>query len=148
MLRTLGVLLASAAVCVAAPVPKSLTRQVTLDGRWEAVTMKQGETDVSGSNPTVWDIEGANVTRYYREPGGKLRADVYSATITWPDPSRRDEIDYTLKSGGTDILFRMRIRLTADELTMRFAERDAPCPADLSEGRDGWYYVYRRVREK
>lgn len=148
MLRTLVVLLAFAPAVVAAPVPKSLKREVTLDGRWEAVTMTQGGTDVSQRNPNVWDIRGGTVTRYYRESDGSLRADTAKVTITWPDPSRRDEIDYTVNNGASDALFRARMKLTADEVTVRFADLDAPRPAEVTDGKDGWYYVYRRVREK
>ncbi len=147
MTRVFVVLLVIASAAVAAPVPKSLKKAVTLDGRWEAVTMKQGEADVSRSNPTVWDVRGDTVTRYFREPDGTLRADGTTATLSCPDSSRRDEIDYTLNNGPTKSLFRARIKLTADEVVIRFAEQDAPRPADLSEGRDGWHYVYRRVRD-
>ncbi len=133
---------------VAAPVPRSLKQPPTLDGRWEAVTMTQGGTDVSRSNPTVWDIRGDTVTRYYRESDGSLRADSATATITWPDSARRDEIDYTVNNGATKALFRARLKLTADEVVVRFADLDAPRPADLTDGKDGWYYVYRRVRDK
>ena len=148
MTRRIVVLLLLASAGVAAPVPKSLKKPPSLDGRWEAVTMKKGEADVSRSNPTVWDIRGDTVTRYYREPDGSLRADRATATISWPDSSRRDEIDYTLNSGATKSLFRARIKLSGDEVVVRFAEQDAPCPTDLTEGEDGWYYVYRRVRDE
>ncbi len=147
-MRTLIVFGLLAGVAVAAPVPKSLKKSLTLEGRWEAVTMKKGGADVSRSNPTVWDIRGDTVTRSFREPDGTLRADATTATISWPDTTRRDEIDYTLNNGAMKSLFRARVKLTADEVVIRFAELDAPCPADLSEGQEGWYYVYRRVNDK
>jgi hypothetical protein len=149
MPRALVVLLAAAvSAAVAAPVPKSLKKPLTLEGRWEAVTMTQGGIDVSRSNPNVWDIREDSLTRYYREPDGSLRADLATVTITWPDPSRRDEIDYTVNYTASTALFRARIKLTADEVVVRFAEMDAARPAELTDGKDGWYYVFRRVREK
>lgn len=145
MLRAIVVLLLAGVAALAAPVPKSLKRQVSMDGRWEAVLMRNGNTDVSKSNPTVWDVRGDAITRSYRQPDGTLRADTYSATISRPDSSRPDEIDYTLVQGQQKSLFRAVMKLTADELTVRFAEMDAPRPKDASEGTDGWYYVFRRV---
>jgi uncharacterized protein (TIGR03067 family) len=148
MSRALVVLLLVASAGVAAPVPKSLKKSLTLEGRWQAVTMTQGGADVSRANPTVWDVRGDTVTRSFREPDGTLRADTTTATISWPDAARRDEIDYTLNYPGAKSLFRARLKLTADELVIRFADQDSPRPADLTDGRDGWYYVYRRANDQ
>jgi hypothetical protein len=147
MVRVLVVLLL-AGVSSAAPVPRSLKKQVTFDGRWEAVTMTKGGTDVSRTNPTVWEVRGDTVTRYFREPDGTLRADAATASLSWPDGAHRDEVDYTLTNGAMKSLFRARVKLTADEVVIRFAEQDAPRPADLTDGPDGWYYVYRRVKDQ
>jgi uncharacterized protein (TIGR03067 family) len=147
MVRIVVGLLLAAGVCSAAPVPKSLKKQVTMDGRWEAVLMRNGGSDVSKSNPTVWDVRGDTITRSYRQPDGTLQADTYSAVITRPDTSRPDEIDYTLVQGQSKSLFRAVVKVTAEELTVRFAELNAPRPTDVTEGTDGWYYVFRRVEK-
>lgn len=148
MLRLGLVLLTTAAVAVAAPVPKTLKRKPTLDGRWQAVSMNQAGRDIMSTRPTVWDIAGSTVTRYTAGPNGTLTGDTIINTITTPDPARPDEVDYVQTIGNTKILFRARLRVTADELIIRFADQDAPRPDDLTEGTDGWLYRFKRAEAK
>jgi hypothetical protein len=144
MTRGLIVLLLAGGVAVAAPVPKALKRQPTLDGRWEAVLMHSGQQDILAGNTTVWDISGEKLTRSFKQPDGTLRSNL-TLTITFPDKSKPDELDYG--SGPNEVLFRARITLTADELTIRFADQNAPRPADMTEGTDGYYYQFKRVEK-
>jgi hypothetical protein len=144
MPRVLLVLLVIAPAVVAAPVPKSLKKPPTLDGRWEAVLMHASQRDIIAGNTTVWDISGEKLTRSFKQPDGTLRSNL-TLTVTIPDKSKPDEIDYG--SGPNETLFRARIMLTADELTIRFADQNAPRPADMTEGNDGYYYQFKRVEK-
>jgi hypothetical protein len=144
MIRAFVVLLLAGGVVAAAPVPKSLKRQPTLDGRWEAVLMHSGQRDILAGNTTVWDISGEKLTRSFKQPDGTLRSNL-TLTVTIPDTSKPDEIDYG--SGPNETLFRARIKLTADELTIRFADQNAPRPPDMTEGNDGYYYRFKRVEK-
>lgn len=147
MLR-LGLVLLMASTAIAAPVPKTLKRKPTIDGRWQAIAMNQAGRDIMSSHPTVWDIGGGSVTRFFTGPNGTLTAENMTITITAPDPTRPDEIDYVQTIDNRRLLFRARIQVTADELSIRFAEMDAPCPAEMTEGTDGWLYRFKRVEAK
>jgi hypothetical protein len=143
---TVGLLLA-AGLCSAAPVPKSLKRQVSIDGRWKAVVMNHAGSDILSSHPTVWDIADGTVSRFFAGPNDTLQPENLTITIAAPDPARPDEIDYVQVVGRQKTLFRARVRVTADELSIRFAEMDAPRPADMAEGTDGWLYRFKRVEK-
>lgn len=144
MFRTCVAVLLTAAVGVAAPVPKALKKQPSLDGRWEAVLMHASQRDIIQGNTTVWDISGDKLTRSFKQPDGTLRSNL-TLTITFPDSSKPDELDYG--TGPNETLFRARILLTAEELTIRFADANAPRPADMTEGNDGYYYQFKRIEK-
>jgi hypothetical protein len=141
-------LLLCAGVAVPAPVPKSLKKQVTLDGRWKAVSLTHAGSDTSGSTPAVWDVRGDTITRYYAHPDGTLGAEGLTITLTTPDPAKPDEIDYTQTVGQQKTMWRTRVRVTADELVIRFAEVGAARPDDVSSDKDSWLYRFKRVEEK
>lgn len=145
MLRAAAVFALTASLAVAAPVPKSIKAKATLDGRWEAVLMHGHQQDIIQGNQTIWDFSGEKVTRSVKQPDGTVQP-VLTLTVTTPDPSKPDEIDYG--SGQNEALFRARITLTADELIIRFADHNAPRPADMTEGTDGYYYCFKRVKDK
>jgi hypothetical protein len=145
MLRTTAVLVL-AATAVAAPVPKALKKQPTLDGRWEAVALRSSGSDFLKNTPWVWDFDGEKVTRHLKQGDGSLRADG-PATLTRPDESRPDEVDYILPSGNSSVLFRARIEVTADELVINFAEANATRPPDMTELKQGYYYKFKRVEK-
>lgn len=147
MLRGLVGLLLTGCLAVAAPVPKAFKKQASLDGRWKAVAMTYAGSDVSGHTPTVWDIREGVITRHYTNPDGSLRAEGLTITITAPDPTRPDEIDYVHEVGRQKSMWRTRVRVTNDELVIRFAELDAPRPDDAADGKDGYVYRFQRMEK-
>ncbi len=148
MLRTCVVaLLATAAVGVAAPVPKALKKPVTLNGRWEAVALRASGNAFDRGSPWVWDFDGDAVTRYAKQPDGSLQPDG-PATLARPDAKQPNEVDYLLPSGKESILFRARIEVTGDELVINFAQVNDPRPPDMTELKNGYHYRFKRVEAK
>jgi uncharacterized protein (TIGR03067 family) len=147
MVRPLVLLLLASAV-VAAPVPKSLKKPATLDGRWKVAAMTLSGRDVSANSPTVWDIREGVITRHFTNPDGSLRAEGLTITITAPDPTKPDEVDYVHEDGQQKFKWRARLRLTGDELVIRFTGSDAALPDDVTDDKDGYLYRFKRVEEK
>jgi len=149
MFRTAAVgLLIAAGVCVAAPVPKSLKKAPPLDGRWEAITLRSsGSSFLNQSNLWVWDFDGEKITRHYRQPDGTMRQDG-TATLTRPNATQPQEVDYSLPSGNSSVLFRARIEIEGDELTINFANSNDARPPDMTELKNGYYYRFKRVEKK
>jgi hypothetical protein len=148
MWRSILAGLVFAAVATAAPVPKALKKAPTLNGAWEATTLRSSGNDfLNANNLWVWEFEGENVTRRYRQKDGTLRPDG-PATITRPDAAKPSEIDYHLPSGNQTVLFRARIEVTADELVINFAETNDPRPPDMTELKRGYFYRFKRVEAK
>lgn len=148
MLRPLIAVLLASAVAVAAPVPKSLKKAPALDGRWEATILRSsGGNFLNQSNLWVWDFDGEKVTRHYKQPDGTMRQDG-TATLTRPDASSPQEVDYNLPSGNSSTLFRARIEIDGDELTINFAEANETRPPDMTEMTRGYYYRFKRVEKK
>jgi hypothetical protein len=140
----LALVLLVASAAVAAPVPKSLkAKPPVLEGRWQPVVMNSGGRSILSANEDLWDVRGGTISRLQKQPDGTFRP-TSTVTITIPDPTRPDEMDY--ESGGKNSVFRALIQVTADELTIRFGDLNAPRPADMTEGKDG--YLYKRVTEK
>ena len=107
--------------------------------------IRDSQRDIIQGNQTIWDISGEKLTRSVKLPDGSVQP-VLTLAITTPDASKPDEIDYGC--GPSEGLFRARITLTADDLVIRFADQDAPRPADMTEGADGYYYCFKRVKGK
>lgn len=145
MLR-LGIALLAAGTALAAPVPKALKKPVTLDGRWEAITLRASGNDFTRSSPWVWEFDGDTITRHYKQPDGSLLADG-PATLARPDAKQPAEVDYLLPSGQESILFRARIEVTGDELIINFANVNDPRPPDMTELKNGYYYRFKRVEK-
>jgi hypothetical protein len=95
----------------------------------------------------VWDFDGEKVTRHYKQGDGTLRTDG-PATLTRPDAGKPDEVDYSLPSGNSSVLFRARIQISGDELVINFAEANADRPPDMTELKQGYYYKFKRVEMK
>jgi hypothetical protein len=147
MLRAFVAVLLTAAVGVAAPVPKALKKAATLDGRWEAVALRSSGNDFTRSSPWVWDFDGDKITRHYKQPDGSLQPDG-PATLDRPDAKQPNEVDYLLPSGKESILFRARIEVTEDELVINFANVNEPRPPDMTELKSGYHYRFKRVEKK
>lgn len=148
MLRALAALALTASAALAAPVPKSVkAKGPAVDGRWEAVLLKSSGNDFTKSRPWVWVIEGEAVTRYHPQADGTLQLDG-PATLARPEDARPDEFDYHLPSGGQSVLFRARVEVKGDELVINFAEVNDPRPADMTELTRGYFYRFKRVKEK
>jgi hypothetical protein len=141
MFRASVAVVLSAAVGIAAPVPKALRKSAPLDGRWEAVALRSSGNDFTRSSPWVWDFDGDKVTRHYKQPDGSLQPDG-PATLVRPN-----EVDYLLPSGKESILFRARIEVTADELVINFAQMNDPRPPDMTELKKGYHYRFKRVEK-
>lgn len=147
MLRATAILLL-ATTAVAAPVPKAVKAKVrSVDGTWEAVLLHSSGADFTKSTPWVWEISGETVTRHLRQPDGTLRLDG-TATLTRPDPTRPDEMDYTLPNGDSGSLFRAVVEVNGDELTINFAELNQTRPPDMTELKSGYLYRFKRVTDK
>lgn len=148
MTRAVALLLFAAAGLAAAPVPKALKKEPTLNGVWEATTLRSSGSDfLNQNNLWVWEFDGESVTRRYRQKDGTLRPDG-PATITRPDAAKPSEVDYHLPSGNQSMLFRARIEVTADELVINFAEANDPRPPDMTELKRGYFYRFKRVEAK
>ena len=144
MLR-LGIALL-AAVSVAAPVPKALKKSATLDGRWEATTLRASGNAFNRSDPWVWDIDGDAVTRHLRQKDGSLLGDG-TATLVRPDAMQPFEVDYLVPSGKESVLFRARVEVSGDELVINFANVNDPRPPDMTELKNGYFYRFKRVEK-
>lgn len=148
MTRGVVLLLVVAGTALAAPVPKALKKAPTLNGVWEATTLRSSGNDfLNANNLWVWEFDGENVTRRYRQKDGTFRPDG-PATIARPDPAKPSEIDYHLPSGNQTVMFRARIEVTADELVINFAETNDPRPPDMTELKRGYFYRFKRVEAK
>lgn len=148
MTRAVALLLLAAAGLPAAPVPKALKKEPTLNGVWEATTLRSSGSDfLNQNNLWVWEFDGESVSRRYRQKDGTLRPDG-QATITRPDAAKPSEVDYHLPSGNQSMLFRARIEVTADELVINFAEANDPRPPDMTELKRGYFYRFKRVEAK
>lgn len=145
MLR-FGIVLLTAAACVAAPVPKSLKRSPTLNGRWESVELRSSGNVFARDTTWVWDIDGETVTRHNKQRDGSLLPDG-PAALTRPDAGRLDEVDYTLSPGNQPSLFRARVEVTRDELVINFANVNDPRPPDMAELPNGYLYRFKRVEK-
>lgn len=145
MFRIGVALLLTAAAGVAAPVPKALKKAATLDGRWEAVALRSSGNDFTRSSPWVWDFDGDNVSRHYKQPDGSLQPDG-PATLVRPDAALPNEVDYLLPSGKDSILFRARVEVTGDELVINFANVNDPRPPDMTELKNGYHYRFKRLK--
>jgi hypothetical protein len=148
MTRAWLAVLVFAAGVSAAPVPKALKKEPTLNGIWEATTLRSSGSDfLNANNLWVWEFDGENVTRKYRLRDGTIRPDG-TATIARPDPANPSEIDYHLPSGNQTVLFRARVEVTADELVINFAQTNDPRPPDMTELKSGYFYRFKRVGAK
>ena len=71
-----------------------------------AVLMHSGQQDIIQGNTTVWEIRGEKLTRSRKQPDGTLQPGPV-VTLTTPDTSKPDEIDYG--TGPNETLFRARV---------------------------------------
>ena len=146
-MRVLFVLLCSAAVAVAAPVPKVKAKRFTLDGTWEATSMTSSGRDILPEHPNVWVIAGDTLVRNHREGNGTLRPHDSSVEMK-VNPDRPGEMDLVFTAGGRTGLFRTVFEVTADELTILLPHQDDPRPKELKEGAGIYLYKFKRVSVK
>jgi uncharacterized protein (TIGR03067 family) len=149
-MRVLLVLLGLTAAAVAAPVPKAVKAKApALDGRWECVELNANDWDATKSNPWVWDIDGEKLTIHVRT-NGQLRPNErnMTTTLTRPDPSKPEEVDYHRDGNGTKSVFKGRFVIDGDKLTVCYDTTGGDRPTELKVDKRYHYVRFTRVVEK
>jgi hypothetical protein len=144
-LLALGLL---ASVAVAAPVPKAKPKEFSLDGKWETAERVNLGREIKES--CVWEISGETLTWFEKAPGGGLRPTFSGATTSFvrPDAAKSDECDYRYSSGGTELVYRGRVKWDGDEWIFCFSDTGGDRPAEVKAGKDVYYLRFKRMSDK
>jgi hypothetical protein len=150
MVRPLLVLLLMPGLAASAPVPKSLqAKRPPLDGKWVAVEFRVGAADALSANPWVWHIAGGELQALERW-GDRLTPNTPNAvfSLTVPDASRPDEVDYRVKTGAADHHFPGRVLSGDDEFTICFPNSQGMVRPEAVKPADKYCYVrFKRVAD-
>lgn len=151
MARPLFALLLLPLLAVAAPVPKSIKAKPNLDGRWVTTERTIGRRDMTDV-PWVWEINGEELRNFVLADDNRLiptQPDDTKITLSAPDPSRPNELDYTYASGRGKGVLRGRMAWDGDEFVICFEAEGKERPAEVK--RDPTldsYYRFKRMADK
>lgn len=149
LLAVLMCLAVSAAIAVAAPIPKELKGKVTLDGAWVMTeTNYNGQTNAV-PNPSTWTIDGTTMTieqNFGR--GGRavnFAGGMPQYQLLRPDGEGKNALDWVMTFNGRETKYRGFVELQAD--TFRFCFVYDPAkerPKDVTPGEGRYLYTFKR----
>ncbi len=144
-MRTLILLLTSAGVASAAPVPKGLKKAAPpLDGRWRLVEAAYDGNPVDVTRASDWYFDGE-----WFALGNRPRPDTKAGLKLVRDEANPAHVEYQSVVGDRVSNRRLGlVEVTDDELKFCYSEPGTPRPTEMAPAKGVTYRVFKRVAEK
>lgn len=143
-MRALFLLLLTAAIAGAAPIPKSVTKPPSPEGVWELV-----ELNLYGKPRPVGQH------RYWQVKDGKLSVGVKSVEdlktadfrdLHFVDPGKSSSVDLVITTNGKPIAHHSLLEVEPNEMRFCWPTSNRLTPKACEPGDGVYYYVFKRVK--